>query len=43
MAFGVITCRCEGCYLASEPVDFSSIEYQVLPHELVTMRDETAS
>lgn len=25
--------------LASEPVDFSSIEYQVLPHELVTGLD----
>lgn len=43
VAFSVITCSCEGCYLASEPVDFSSIEYQVLPHELVTARDETAS
>lgn len=25
--------------LAGEPVDFSSIEYQVLPHELVTGLD----
>lgn len=40
MAFSVLTCYFEGSHLASEPVDFSPIEYQVLPHELITARDD---
>lgn len=40
MAFSALTCYFEGSHLASEPVDFSPIEYQVLPHELITARDD---
>lgn len=40
MAFSALTCCCEESHLASKPVDLSSVEYKVLPHELVTARDE---
>lgn len=40
LAFRVPTCYFEDSHLASEPVYFSPIEYQVLPHELITARDD---
>lgn len=33
--------HCKGSHLARQPVDFSPIKYQVLPHKLITARDWT--